>query len=45
MKGNGLFKRRQQQAEPSRSNGRDVPINEHLLESTIAMLDGLGWTV
>ena len=44
-KSNRVFGRRQRQDEPSGSDGRDVPVNEHVLESAVAMLDGLGWTV
>lgn len=44
-KGNRPFSRRKRQDDASHSNGRAVPVNEHDLESVVAVLDGLGWTV
>jgi hypothetical protein len=38
-----LFGRRRNQ-EP-REEGRDVPVNEHLLDDVVGLLDGLGWSV
>lgn len=44
-KGNRLFGRGKRQDDATDSDGRAVPVNEHDLESVVAMLDGLGWTV
>jgi hypothetical protein len=39
------FGRHQHQDESSDPGGSDIPVNEHLFEKAVDLLDGLGWAV